>query len=261
MQNPTCPVCGSAIPPKAASGPRRRYCTKKCRSRAEYLRQRPKIVARQAELSRKRLASSSKPCKQCGTVFTPERSRRQLYCSPPCRRRAGRNSLTRSCTTPGCNRPHRARGLCSMHWKRQARAEGRVKNQAWDERRRDAWKVRQSIKRGAREAELFSYQEIFERDGWVCGICDLTVDPTLDYPHPLSRSLDHILPLSRGGTHTRANVQLAHLQCNVRKGDRVPGDPDPDPDPTHDLGGREQLWRTTPATATATVPASSEPAS
>lgn len=34
----------------------------------------------------------------------------------------------------------------------------------------------------------------------------------------MSVSLDHVVPLSQGGAHDPANVQLAHLTCNVRKG-------------------------------------------
>jgi HNH endonuclease len=37
-------------------------------------------------------------------------------------------------------------------------------------------------------------------------------------PDPLSKSLDHLIPLSRGGTHEPANVSLAHLRCNVSRG-------------------------------------------
>ena len=37
----------------------------------------------------------------------------------------------------------------------------------------------------------------------------------------MSASLDHIVPLSQGGTHTLGNVQLAHLVCNERKHDRI----------------------------------------
>lgn len=61
------------------------------------------------------------------------------------------------------------------------------------------------------------YAEIFERDGWCCGLCDLVVDKDLAWPDPMSKSLDHIVPLSCGGDHVRANVQLAHMTCNVRK--------------------------------------------
>lgn len=69
--------------------------------------------------------------------------------------------------------------------------------------------------------EVFDPHEIFERDGWVCGICDRAIDPTLAYPHRLSVSLDHVIPLSRGGEHSRANTQAAHMACNSAKRDRV----------------------------------------
>lgn len=73
-------------------------------------------------------------------------------------------------------------------------------------RQRDAW------------VEDVSRVEIFERDNWTCGICKGRVDPTLQHPDPMSASLDHIIPISRGGEHSRANTQCAHLTCNVRKG-------------------------------------------
>lgn len=65
--------------------------------------------------------------------------------------------------------------------------------------------------------EKFLDIEISERDGWVCGICGKHVDETLKHPHPRSKSLDHIVPLIAGGEHTRINVQLAHLGCNMSK--------------------------------------------
>ncbi len=34
-------------------------------------------------------------------------------------------------------------------------------------------------------------------------------------------SIDHIVPITRGGTHTWDNAQLAHLLCNTRKGNKV----------------------------------------
>lgn len=66
-------------------------------------------------------------------------------------------------------------------------------------------------------AEQFRHVEIFERDDWVCQICQEPIDRTAKAPHPLSPSLDHRRPLARGGDHTRANCQAAHLRCNVRK--------------------------------------------
>lgn len=51
-----------------------------------------------------------------------------------------------------------------------------------------------------------------------CGICKEELDSTLVFPNPYSTSIDHIVPLSKDGSHTLENLQLAHLQCNVRKG-------------------------------------------
>ena len=37
----------------------------------------------------------------------------------------------------------------------------------------------------------------------------------------MSVSLDHIVPLSLLGPHSRANTRAAHLSCNVARGNRV----------------------------------------
>lgn len=71
------------------------------------------------------------------------------------------------------------------------------------------------------EYEPVSKRKVFARDGWRCGICGVSVDKGLSYPDPMSASLDHIVPLSVGGAHTHANVQCAHLRCNVIKGNRA----------------------------------------
>lgn len=70
-------------------------------------------------------------------------------------------------------------------------------------------------------SERFTDLEIFERDNWRCQLCGGAVDRTLPYPNPMSASLDHVLPIARGGGHTRKNAQLAHLGCNSRKRDRA----------------------------------------
>ena len=52
----------------------------------------------------------------------------------------------------------------------------------------------------------------------ICGICGQPVDMTLKYPDPGSPTVDHIIPISRGG-HPSAleNLQLAHFRCNRLK--------------------------------------------
>ena len=58
---------------------------------------------------------------------------------------------------------------------------------------------------------------IYERDGWICGICGRKINKRLKHPNPLSRSIDHILPISRGGMDAPVNLQASHLRCNVIK--------------------------------------------
>lgn len=56
----------------------------------------------------------------------------------------------------------------------------------------------------------------------ICGICAEPINYALNFPDPMSRSVDHIVPLSKGGTHEQANLQAAHLVCNIKKGAKVP---------------------------------------
>ena len=53
--------------------------------------------------------------------------------------------------------------------------------------------------------------------GTTCGICREVVDLDLRKPDPQSPSIDHIVPVARGGTDDLANFQMTHLGCNQRK--------------------------------------------
>ncbi len=55
----------------------------------------------------------------------------------------------------------------------------------------------------------------------VCGICGRPVDKSLRYPHPLSPTVDHIIPVARGGSSDIGNLQLAHRCCNRQKSDKL----------------------------------------
>jgi len=52
---------------------------------------------------------------------------------------------------------------------------------------------------------------VFSRDQYRCQYCGSQAE-----------NLDHVIPRSRGGTHTWENVVAACRRCNTRKGDHIP---------------------------------------
>lgn len=100
-------------------------------------------------------------------------------------------------------------------------------------RQRDA--ARRALKAGA-TVEKFTHAEVFERDDWVCGICGAGVDRDATFPSPRSASLDHIIPLSLGGEHSRANTRCTHLRCNIKRGNRVAPQDSSKRKPPRDVG-------------------------
>lgn len=56
----------------------------------------------------------------------------------------------------------------------------------------------------------------------VCAICGKPVDFSLKSPHPLSPTIDHIIPLDKGGHPSDIdNLQLAHRCCNRQKSNKL----------------------------------------
>ena len=72
-----------------------------------------------------------------------------------------------------------------------------------------------------KESSQISVQTLYERDGGVCWICGKLCDMTADYNDNMYPSIDHVLPISKGGKDSWDNVRLAHRLCNSVRGDRV----------------------------------------
>lgn len=74
-----------------------------------------------------------------------------------------------------------------------------------------------------------SLEKLMQRDDNICKICGRQVDIE-DYYYTNEGyfiagnnypSIDHIIPLAKGGTHTWDNIQLAHRHCNTIKNDKI----------------------------------------
>lgn len=56
----------------------------------------------------------------------------------------------------------------------------------------------------------------------ICAICGRPVDKELKAPDPMSPTIDHIIPVSKGGHLTDlSNLQLTHRVCNLAKRDKI----------------------------------------
>ena len=56
----------------------------------------------------------------------------------------------------------------------------------------------------------------------TCGICGHPVDFSLKSPHPMSATVDHIIPIAKGGHPSDIdNLQLSHWTCNRQKSDKI----------------------------------------
>ena len=68
--------------------------------------------------------------------------------------------------------------------------------------------------------------EIFERDDYLCHFCGKQTEKTTIVPYDHAPTIDHLMPLAKGGLHTRANVATACFKCNWMKSDSLTVDTD-----------------------------------
>lgn len=96
------------------------------------------------------------------------------------------------------------------------RAEILARSAAWDREHPESSRARTAQHRARKLAgfvEDVALASLVARDHGRCGICGKPVAPK-------DRSVDHILPLSRGGQHSYANTRLAHRLCNISRSNR-----------------------------------------
>lgn len=62
---------------------------------------------------------------------------------------------------------------------------------------------------------------VYEMLNWVCILCDRPIEKDMPENHPEAVSMEHVIPISKGGTHTWFNVGPAHVKCNINKSDRI----------------------------------------
>lgn len=139
--------------------------------------------------------ASGRPCETCGVIPSGVNKRLCWRCQ--------NEERGIQCSWRDCERHSQAKGLCPTHYVRAYRKKNGLKLSS-----------RQLIDPVRRRA-------LYERDKWMCGLCNEPVDGSLHWNDDWAPSLDHIVPSSLGGSDDESNLRLAHRICNGRRGARV----------------------------------------
>lgn len=71
--------------------------------------------------------------------------------------------------------------------------------------------------------EVISLQRLYIRDKGKCYLCGKHLTLTEDYNREDAPTIEHVIPICKGGTNTWENVKLACRNCNVEKGIKILG--------------------------------------
>lgn len=63
-------------------------------------------------------------------------------------------------------------------------------------------------------SKQFIRKQLINKNGAICSLCDKPIETMKDC------TIDHVVPISKGGLTTIDNCRLAHRNCNLSKGNK-----------------------------------------
>lgn len=214
-----CRACGDVFERTAGFVMRGNLICKKCEHEKTLIRQAKQRIIRKAEAERRRA----------------EREAERLL-HPPKDRYADLHNdfLDREGICEICGKPYTVREYIESCGAKKAQDNGvcsdkcrRIKTNRQVREYRKRRGVRDSHRHRARKYgcaydSSVTLAKLIKRDGLRCAICgemcDLNDHSWSRYSGPMYPSIDHIIPMVKGGGHVWGNVQVAHMICNSEKG-------------------------------------------
>lgn len=150
-------------------------------------------------------------CIVCKKYFTKRKPKEYKICSNECKKINLINKFSkekienlRFCKYCNCEIKNQYKKVC--------------KNCTLDRKKNAARLYKQKIK--ISKIEPINSKILFEKDNWTCRMCGTKVQKFNIYANDAAE-VDHIIPISRGGTHTWDNVQTLCKICNVKKSNKT----------------------------------------
>jgi 5-methylcytosine-specific restriction endonuclease McrA len=156
-------------------------------------------------------------CSDCGSRCWPGNDRCQ-GCARRARSTATWHPTTLTCAYEPCStqfthdKPWIKRKYCSAKCARDQAKAIRAERQK-NGSRSGSYKYRARRLNFAPSKLAIAY--IYNYTCWICG---QLIDLSLDYNHKSALTLDHVIPLARGGTDDLDNLRPAHRACNSKRG-------------------------------------------
>lgn len=238
-----CPECDKQFTPGVNNAHKQTYCSERCKHKAgrrnRYVEPEPII----------------KECINCTETFRAKHSNNTL-CSDECReenykKRYNRNRTIKfykykciECGKRGYSK--RKKGYCSdkcsdrayskkksikqrrlkkcaycnkWHYKNRVFCSGECSNRNMKRNRAliKEKRMQRARQNGQFDADIDIYK-LIERDGEQCYLCGDAVSFDCHFNDPKYPTIEHVLAISNGGTHSWDNVKVACRDCNNKKG-------------------------------------------
>jgi len=214
----TCANCSIELEPQTGGGARRLYCSKKCRNEANWLKNKQ--------------GPFSGNCLRCGKPWANPKMH-QKFCSYECRyadnlERANQRYADFREANPLPEIYHFTCDLCAVKFSKPYQVKGIAIQRGiyCEDCRLVAQSMRYRIKTVKRQSQTtpanrIAHEQLAERDGLNCYLCNEAIDMALPRTSKMGATIDHVVPLSRGGADELDNLKLAHWTCNLAKSNKL----------------------------------------
>jgi 5-methylcytosine-specific restriction endonuclease McrA len=210
-----CQVCGKDLADVGKPGRPKRNCSNECR------------IAKRCETMKSR-NRKTKACIVCSTEFVTGK-KGQRFCKASCRsaHQAEENKIKHA-NKIAARYPNGMRTeLCG--WCKEPRTfdiRQSTPTAFHAECTKEAQSARYRIKTVKRQKKTkpyrISHEQVVREYGQDCDICKEPIDLELPRTHRFGLTVDHVIPVNKGGTDSMENLRPAHWICNVKKSDKMP---------------------------------------
>lgn len=215
-----CVVCGEQFE-IVGRGRKRKTCSADC---GQYLRRAKDLIGRPRFTWK-----TIRVCVWCFNEFMPG-THKDLLCSKQCKQGRAvhkiRFDLMDRCKLPLCKCGRAATPPKEKRHRQSSLGRSKTCDRCRAQKVREAdlgrGQHKSSFRRSVvKNGEKIRTNDLVARDGFDCQICNIVIDWAKRRERKWWPSLDHVIPISKGGPHTLNNTRMVHLGCNMKKGARL----------------------------------------